>query len=166
MKRFLFIFGTLLMFGLFCACSNSDDLSDALGTGKDKSGTLLQDVDSLNTSNQDLYKEILGEWIQVKSVGTFGCDRLKFISDSSYYYKIGENYNEGKFKIIELDYEYEVGTVDYQTRPSHFFILFSPYKDKENTYATYYFIAIDGDKMHLQAQFAYTYSAVLFERVK
>ena len=165
MKKVLFMMSTLLFIGMFCACNNSDDLSDALGTGNDKLGTLLQDVDSLNTSNQGPYKEILGEWIQVKSIGTFGYDRFKFISDSIYYYKMGDNYNEGKYKLIELDHEYEVGTVDYQTRPSHFFISFSPYKDKENTYATY-FIAIDGDKMHLQAQFAYTYSAVLFERVK
>ena len=80
MKKVLFMMSTLLFIGMFCACNNSDDLSDALGTGNDKLGTLLQDVDSLNTSNQGPYKEILGEWIQVKSIGTFGYDRFKFIA--------------------------------------------------------------------------------------
>ena len=67
MKRFLFVFSTLLILGSFCACSNSDeiDIKSTDGSSDIEEGT-GNDMSVTYETSTDPKERIVGSWLLVK----------------------------------------------------------------------------------------------------
>lgn len=130
--------------------------------------------ESQSTFNKNPYKAILGEWMLVKSVPEMnslgGIDYLVFYSDSTFAYHNVSFKNEllkgRKYEIVNQDCN--VGTVDMQLLPSKYRIrlIYSEKSLDGHSLVFDYPFLIEGNKMHLHLEYAYTYTSYLFEHVK
>ena len=155
MKKFLFFTMVALFMMALCSCSKDEGNSLAGDKNDDLSGF---------SSETEVYNDIIGEWKLVRTVGP-NIDYIKFFPDYSFIYSsinAGINNYEGRYQIIEK--KSEVGTVDYQTLPSDYSIRIYPYA-QDNPYLEFAF-AIEGDIMHLQAPYTFSYSSGMYERIK